>query len=162
MKAFLIALAGLLVLSGGCSIETNNTPQKLIEGKVISIADGDTFTILLNDQKQQKIRLHGIDCPEKKQPFGTVAKKRLSELVFGKTVKVEVKSMDSYKRWVGMVYVDGLNVNEQLLKEGLAWHYKKYDDNTGWNNIELTARNRNIGIWVDHNPTAPWEWRISN
>ena len=98
--------------------------QKEIMGKVISIADGDTFTILVEGNKQVKIRLHGIDCPEKGQDYGDVAKKHLSSLLsLHDSVKVFWKSKDRYRRTIGIAYSGGININEALLQKGLAWHY---------------------------------------
>ncbi|GEO11793.1 thermonuclease family protein [Segetibacter aerophilus] len=130
-----------------------------ISGKVVRIIDGDTFTLLTADQKQEKIRLYGIDCPERKQPFGTVAKERLSELVFGKSVHVEFKTYDRWKRIVGVVFYEKENINESVLKCGLAWHFTKYDDNSKWRDMEKSARQKKIGLWADAKPVPPWEWR---
>jgi micrococcal nuclease len=129
-----------------------------LEGKVVSIADGDTFTMLINIT-QIRVRLHGIDCPEKGQDYRNVAKDFLSELVFGKTVTVNAMSKDRYGRTIGMVSIGGMNVNEALLKAGLAWHYKKYDQSPEWAQYEETARGENKGIWLQPNAIPPWEWR---
>lgn len=132
-----------------------------LTGKVVGIADGDTFTMLTQDNKQIKIRLHGIDCPEKSQDFGQVAKKYLSELIFSKTVVVREMDIDRYGRTIGMVTISNLNVNEKLLEVGLAWHYRKYDNNKAWAEIEKRARENKRGLWMDVNPTPPWEYRNS-
>lgn len=129
-----------------------------LTGKVVSIADGDTFTMLVNNE-QIKIRLHGIDCPEKAQDFGNVAKSFLSEMIAGKNVEVEKLDSDRYGRTIGMVTIDGVNVNEELLKSGLAWHYKYYDKNPEWAKLEETARKEKKGLWVQSNAIPPWEWR---
>lgn len=127
-------------------------------GKVVSIADGDTFTMLVND-KQIRIRLHGIDCPEKGQDFGNVAREFLSDFVFGKVVTVEEMDIDRYGRTIGMVTVDGVNVNEKLLEAGLAWHYKNYDKNPAWAKLEEQAKKDNKGLWAHPNPIPPWDYR---
>lgn len=132
-----------------------------LTGKVVGVADGDTFTLLLEDNTQVKVRLHGIDCPEKSQDFGQVAKKYLSDLIFNKTVIVKEMDIDRYGRTIGMVLISNLNVNEKLLEVGLAWHYKKYDSNKNWAEIEKRAREHKRGLWVDVNPTPPWEYRNS-
>ena len=137
---------------------TTLTGYSQLVGKVISVADGDTFTMLVNNE-QIKIRLHGIDCPEKGQDFGTVAKKFISDRVFGKIVSVEKLDTDRYGRTIGMVTVDGLNINEELLKAGLAWHYKQYDKNPEWARMEQDAKNAKKGLWVQPNAIPPWEWR---
>ncbi|WP_416438845.1 thermonuclease family protein [Phnomibacter sp. MR] len=131
-----------------------------LAGKVISIADGDTFTLLTADNKQVIIRLHGIDCPEKKQPHYQQAKNFVSAKIFGQRVEVQHKGKDRYGRVIGLVIcADGTNLNEALLKAGLAWHFKKYDSNAAWANIEREARAAKRGLWMDLSPIAPWDWR---
>ena len=139
-----------------CVLLKSFTAQAQLIGKVISIADGDTFTLLV-DSTQVKIRLHGIDCPEKRQDFGQVAKKFLSEMVFNKIV--HKTNRDRYGRTIGIVFIDNINVNEGLLKAGLAWHYKKYDHNSVWTLLEDIARAEKKGLWSIANPLPPWDWR---
>ena len=114
---------------------------------------------MLVDNQQIKIRLHGIDCPEKKQDFGQVAKEFLAGSVFGKVVTVQVKNKDRYGRTVGIVTIDGVNINEKLLKEGLAWHYKTYDKNPKWAKLEMDARKNKRGLWIQPKVIAPWDYR---
>jgi endonuclease YncB( thermonuclease family) len=95
-------------------------------GKVIHVADGDTITVLDANKVQHKIRLSGIDAPEKAQPFGDKAKQSLSDLVFGKPVSVETDKTDRYGREVGKVLVDSVDANLEQVRRGLAWHYKAY------------------------------------
>jgi endonuclease YncB( thermonuclease family) len=135
-------------------------------GKVISVADGDTITVLVNNSPT-RIRLYGIDCPEiahkagdETQPFGTKAKEFTKELCAGKEVTVIEKDKDRYGRIVAIVMLpDGKNLNEELLRNGLAWHYKKYDDNEAWKKLELQAREAKKGLWSQDNPQAPWDFR---
>lgn len=127
-------------------------------GKVVSIADGDTFTMLI-DKEQVKIRLQGVDCPEKGQDFGNVAKEFLSGYVFSKVVTVKKIGTDRYGRTIGMVTIDGANVNEKLLEAGLAWHYKKYDHNPAWAALETEAKKDKKGLWSIPNPVPPWDYR---
>jgi micrococcal nuclease len=132
-----------------------------ITGKVVGIADGDTFTLLLVNNTTVRIRLHGIDTPEKGQPFGKNAKQFTSNLIFNKEVKVKQTDTDRYGRIVGIVTNrNSINVNEALLKAGMAWHYKKYDSNPIWANYEREAKALKIGLWQDANPIPPWVWRI--
>lgn len=131
------------------------------EGKVVEIADGDTITVL-QDRKQVKIRLYGIDTPEKGQAFGKAAKKYTSSLVARKTIKIIPYDTDKYERTVGVVLVDGMNVNQSLISAGLAWQYRKYCKASfcdGWLGLEKHARNSGIGLWKDKSPQPPWEWR---
>jgi len=133
-----------------------------IHGKVVSVADGDTITILDEGKQQTKIRLYGIDTPEKAQAFGKKAKKFTASLTAGKQAKVEVYDTDRYGRSVGVVFVNGTNVNEEIIKNGYAWQYQKYckasfcDD---WLKLEEHARSFAFGLWADSNPQPPWDWR---
>ncbi len=131
-----------------------------IGGKVISIADGDTFTLMTADNKKIKVRLYGIDCPEEKQAFGTRAKQYTSELIFGKQVQVKQTGTDRYKRTIGIVTTpDGKILNEALLKGGFAWHYLQHDKNPYWQKLQREAKRRKAGLWVENNPIAPWNFR---
>ena len=95
-------------------------------GRVVGVSDGDTITLLDTTNTQYKVRLSGIDAPEKKQPFEQVSKRSLSDLVYDKTVAVEWKKKDRYQRIVGKVLLDNVDVNLEQVKRGLAWHYTKY------------------------------------
>ena len=130
-----------------------------LRGKVVSISDGDTFTILTEEKIQIKIRLYGIDCPEKGQEFGQVCKEYLSKLIFNKLVEVENKGYDRFKRTLGVVFVNQINVNEKMLEEGMAWHFKKYDRSLRWSLIEEKAKSEKRGLWSNPNFIAPWEYR---
>lgn len=130
-----------------------------LHGKVVGISDGDTITVLV-DETQVKVRLHGIDCPEKGQPFGNRATQLTSKLVFGKQVTVKEKGKDRYGRVIGMVWVDGVCLNYELLKNGLAWWYRKYaKDEMIFADYEKKARGIGYGLWADKDPVPPWEWR---
>jgi endonuclease YncB( thermonuclease family) len=133
-----------------------------LTGKVISVADGDTITILTATKQQIKIRLYGIDTPESGQAFGQKAKQFTSSLVYGKPVEIKAYDIDKYGRTVGVVLVNGRNVNEEVIRAGYAWQYRKYCQEafcTGWLALEESARNSKLGLWHDKNPTPPWEWR---
>ena len=132
-----------------------------ITGKVVGIADGDTITVLQNKQ-QIKIRLAGIDTPEKSQDFGSRAKKFTSDQVFKKQVRVEKMGTDRYGRIIGMIFYDGSCLNEDLVRAGYAWVYRKYCDYpicSKWMDYEKEARRKRIGLWVDSTPIPPWEYR---
>ena len=130
-----------------------------LEGKVIKIADGDTLTLLTSSNEQVKVRLAGIDTPERKQPFGNRAKQALANLAFQKQATVEVETTDRYGRTVGVVFVDGQNVNAELVKQGMAWVYRKYTDDERLYTLESEAKQAKRGLWLDENPIPPWEWR---
>ncbi|WP_114790998.1 thermonuclease family protein [Niabella yanshanensis] len=130
--------------------------------KVIGIKDGDTFVVLING-KEQVVRLAHIDCPEKKQPFGAKAKEFVSQQSFGMQVSlVHGYKYDRNRRLIAeVILADGRNLNKELVKNGLAWHFKKYSDDTTYAVLENKARKARVGVWGDHNPIAPWEWRRS-
>lgn len=136
-----------------------------ITGMVVSVADGDTITLLDNTQTQHKIRLGGIDAPEKAQPYGQQSKQSLSDMVFGKTVTVDTGKTDRYGREVGKVLLDGMDANLEQLKKGLAWHYKAYEreqspsDRRNYAAAEKDAAAARLGLWQDVEPVPPWEWR---
>ncbi|MCB2215123.1 MAG: thermonuclease family protein [Desulfobulbaceae bacterium] len=133
-----------------------------LEGKVVNVADGDTITILTADKQQIKIRLYGIDCPENGQAFGNVAKKFTAKMVAGKHVSVTPYDTDRYGRTVGVVTVNGKNVNESIIAAGYGWQYRKYCKESfcnQWLTIEQMARSSGIGLWVDKKPLPPWEHR---
>jgi micrococcal nuclease len=129
-----------------------------LKGKVVRIADGDTFTILV-EERQYRIRLHGIDSPEKGQDFSNAAKTYLSDLIMHRIVEVQQKNRDRYGRIVGIAKIDGVNINESLLRQGYAWHFTRYDKNPEWATLEQMARAGRKGLWVQSNPLAPWEFR---
>ena len=131
-----------------------------LKGKVVRIADGDTFTILVQE-KQYRIRLHGIDSPEKGQDFSVAAKQYLSDLIMHRMVEVKQKNKDRYGRIIGIATIDGVNINESLLRQGYAWHFTRYDRNPEWALLEQTARAERKGLWAQGNPLAPWEFRKS-
>ena len=128
------------------------------EGKVVGVADGDTITVM-HDGKGEKIRLYGIDCPEKKQAFGSKAKQFTSDKVFGQTVAIRPINKDRYGRTIGWVSYDGKSLNDELLKAGLAWHYKRYSKDQSLAELEDYARGKKIGLWSDPHAVPPWEFR---
>ena len=132
---------------------------KTTEGLVVKIADGDTLTLLTSSNKKIKIRLAGIDTPEIKQPFGNKAKQALAKLVFHKKVLIEVQTKDRYGRTVGIVFVDGQNVNYELVRQGMAWVYRKYTDDEIFYSLEAQAKIKKSGLWAGEQPIAPWNWR---
>jgi len=129
-------------------------------GPVVSVLDGDTIEVLHN-QHPERIRLHGIDCPEKGQAYGTKAKQATSALVFGKEVTLQTYGTDKYKRTLADVFLpDGTNVNHELVKEGWCWWYRKYaPDNVELERLEQEAKDDKKGLWADPEPVPPWEWR---
>jgi endonuclease YncB( thermonuclease family) len=136
-----------------------------LTGRVVRVTDGDTIVVLDADKVQHKIRLQGIDAPERRQAFGTKSKEHLSDLVAGKTVAVDYSKYDRYQRVLGKVIVNGEDVNLEQVEAGMAWHYKKYQgeqspsDRVKYSDAEREARMRKIGLWRDTNPISPWDYR---
>jgi endonuclease YncB( thermonuclease family) len=128
-------------------------------GKVVRVLDGDTIEVLTDKKERIRIRLEGIDCPESGQPFSNKATKLTKELVAGKTVTVVKSGEDRYGRILGFVFVGDVNVNKELLKNGLAWHYKYFNKDEELARLETQARLKKIGIWSETNPLAPWDFR---
>lgn len=127
-------------------------------GKVVGISDGDTIKVM-HDSTPEKIRLSAIDCPEKGQAFGNKAKEATAALCFGKTARVVWNERDRYGRTLGEAYVDGKNVNRELVKNGWAWHYKRYSNSKELDALEAEARKQKLGLWRDLYPVPPWEFR---
>ena len=146
-------------VSGKKALVKKDAVAAEIAGRIVGVADGDTVTILDAAKVQHKIRLDRIDAPEKKQAFGEKAKQHLSEMVFGKDVRVEYTSKDRYGRILGIVRVDGRDINLQMIKDGFAWHYKYYDKTPSYAQAEVEAREAKKGLWVDVNPIAPYDFR---
>lgn len=144
-----------------CSNEVKEI-GKQITGKVIAIKDGDTIEILF-DGKPLTIRFAHVDCPEikKGQPFGQAAKKFTSDHCFGQIVTVISEGKyDRYKRLIAVIINENNeNINKELVKAGLAWHFKKYSTDTSYDTLELIAKQNKIGLWADDNPIPPWNWR---
>lgn len=147
-----------------------------IAGRVVSIHDGDTITVLDAAKVQYKIRLAGIDAPELKQPYGTRSRKNLSDLIYNKQVKVEWSKRDKYKRVIGKILfipescispscLEPTDANREQIAVGMAWHYKQYaseqskEDRGSYAIAEESARLAKAGLWGDAKPVPPWEWR---
>ena len=136
-----------------------------ITGTVVRITDGDTVVVLDANKVQYKIRLVGIDAPEKKQAYGKKSKENLSDLVAGKHVVVEYDKVDRYKRVLGKILLNSKDMNLEQIKSGMAWHYKKYQkeqsqsDRMLYSEAEIGAREARRGLWQDPEPIPPWEYR---
>lgn len=143
----------------------DNEYSGLIAGVVVGIKDGDTITVLDQNKVQHQIRLSGIDAPETCQDFGRVAKKRMSDMVFGKQVKVLHYNKYHRERIIGKVVVDDVDANLQLVIDGFALHYKEFereqseDDRALYANAEQKARDEKIGLWSQPNMIPPWDFR---
>jgi endonuclease YncB( thermonuclease family) len=158
--------ASTVNVNEGVLSEVFATKRKVYEGKVVSVHDGDTATVLDSEKVQHKIRFNGIDAPELRQPFGAKAKKNLSKLIFGKRVRVVSEKEDKYGREVSVVYLNDVDINLQQIRAGFAWHYKKYateqsvEQRAAYSEAEEAAREAGIGLWKNAaNQQPPWEYR---
>ena len=134
---------------------------KLLHLRVVGVHDGDTLTGLDEAKTQFKIRLDAIDAPEIKQPFGQASRKALADKVFGKDVVVVAKTKDRYGRTVGHIMLGNRDINLEMLEEGMAWHYEKYDHNKRMREAEQTARAAKRGLWAEVDSVPPWDWRAA-
>jgi micrococcal nuclease len=137
----------------------------LTPGLVVAISDGDTITLLTEDKRQIKIRLVGIDTPEKKQAFGTKARDHLASRIFKHDVEVDLRKQDQYGRHLGVIYIGGVDINQSMIQDGYAWFYKHYakeqpkEEALRYAKAEADARSKQRGLWADPNPVPPWEFR---
>ncbi|MEY4526599.1 MAG: Micrococcal nuclease [Nitrospirota bacterium] len=129
-------------------------------GQVVSVLDGDTIEVL-HSNKPERIRLNGIDCPEKGQAYGQKAKQAASALIFGKEVTLHTHGKDKYRRTIADVILpDGTKVNQELVKHGWCWWYQKYaPKDVVLEGLEIEAREKRKGLWAEPYPVPPWEWR---
>ena len=164
-----VLLSFLIFFNAYCS---NQVPLKKgqhpIKGKVVRVKDGDTVVVLDEKSKEHTIRVSSIDCPERGQPFSKKAKEFVIDEIAGKEILVWVRNKDRYKREVGEIHYDPTgkscdteykSLAKELLKKGLAWHYKYYSKNEELSRLEQEAKENKVGLWSEKNPTPPWEYR---
>jgi endonuclease YncB( thermonuclease family) len=160
-KAYRIFLGAILAVS----FAAEPAYARDFDGRVVGIQDGDTVTVLDASKQQHRIRIAGIDAPEKAQVFGATAKENLARLAFGKQADVRCSKRDRYGREVCNVYVGARNVGLEQVRSGHAWWYREYareqapEDRKVYETAESEARGARRGLWHDASPTAPWNWR---
>jgi endonuclease YncB( thermonuclease family) len=153
-RAPLRRLAYLIVLA----CVTSATAQPFT-ARVVHVGDGDSITVL-SGTTESRLRLAEVDCPELNQPWGDSAKDFTISLVSGQIVTVTAEGHDRYGRTIAHVQTeDGADLNTELVRAGLAWHYKRYSTSTTLARLEYEARRDRRGLWKDPDPTPPWEWR---
>jgi len=139
---------------------STNVTASDFQAKVMHIADGDTITVLNAANEQVKIRLNGIDCPEKAQAYGKKAKQFTKNLVGGQAVTIQAHDQDRYGRTIGDVILeDGRNLSQELVRAGYAWWFFKYSDDEQLGILEVKAKIAKVGLWTDKNPVPPWIFR---
>ena len=138
---------------------------EILKGKVVGVSDGDTITVLDSSYEKHKVRLTGIDAPEKAQAFGQASKKSLADMIFNKEVEVLWVKHDRYQRILGKVLLNDKDICLEQVKRGMAWHYKKYqheqspEDRTKYSDAEKKARDAKVGLWNDPAPMEPEQFR---
>lgn len=140
--------------------QSDTISQYITSFKVIGIIDGDTYDIL-DEKKVIRIRMDGIDAPERGMPYNKVSKKFLSDMIFGKIIQVKMGELDRNGRTIAQTYlIDGTDVSLEMIRAGLAWHFKKYSSNEEYAKAEVEARENNLGLWQENNPIPPWDVRM--
>lgn len=129
------------------------------DGKVVGVIDGDTFDMMLNGKKT-RVRMFGIDAPERRQDYYQKSKQALSDLIFGEIVRIESKSKDRYKRTLAEVYIGNKWINREMVIQGMAWHFTRYSSDPRIASAEKEARIAKRGLW-SMKAVAPWEFRSS-
>jgi len=157
-SSFLVAFLLLVLSIPVHAIQT-------ISGRVVSVSDGDTVTVLDSNNRQHRIRLLGIDAPERKQAFGQKSRATLSNMVAGKEVVINFREQDRFGRVLGKVVAQGRDINLVMVQSGMAWHYKQFErsqekgDRILYATAEQIAREQRIGLWQEPHPIAPWDFR---
>lgn len=166
LRDILLKSKNIPQLPGAPTWSAPGKEENQITGEVVRIADGDTITIIVPDEnggspQEIKIRLAGIDAPEKSQDFGTISKRALSDMIWNKPVTVTILDTDRYGRKIGDINVPGMDktANEEMLEQGYAWHYTQYDKRKSFSAAEARARNTKRGLWQHPNQTPPWLFR---
>ena len=138
-------------------------------GRVVSVSDGDTITVLDASKVQHRVRLTGIDAPESKQAFGSRSRESLADLVAGKQVQVQWEKRDRFDRVLGQVTTkDGTDANLAQIERGMAWHFTRFSntrpiqESRSYAAAQRSAQEQRIGLWRDKSPIAPWDWRTAN
>ena len=140
------------------------SPALAWEARVVAVSDGDTITVEpVEGGDRIKIRLHGIDAPERKQPYGEAARGFVFDVSLYKTVDVEELYKDRYKRTVAIInFPDGKSLQSLILEAGLAWVWPRYcKDCPEWEALQEAAQMKRRGLWADESPIQPWEWRAA-
>jgi endonuclease YncB( thermonuclease family) len=148
-------LLWLLLIAGSLPARADT-----LTGLVIAVTDGDTLRVLDAQQQQHRVRLYGIDAPESHQAFGNRSRQYLASLAFRQNVTVTYSEKDRYGRILGTVFRDRQNLNLEMVRAGMAWHYVYFAKNeTDLAKAEKDARKKQLGLWADKNPIPPWDFR---
>jgi micrococcal nuclease len=152
--ARLVAAALLAALCGA-------TPAATLSGRVVAVHDGDTLTVLV-EQREVRVRLAGIDAPERGQPYANASRRALAGRVARREVVVDADGRDGFGRTLGVVRADGVDVNRAMVRDGWAWVFRRYAHDAALLALEEEARRERRGLWRDAQPEAPWTYRERN
>ena len=139
--------------------------EAIVRGRCVAVVDGDTIKALAAGNELLRVRLSWIDAPEKSQAFGQRSKQHLSELVFGREVELHTHGLDRYGRTLAVVMLDGVDINLEQVRSGMAWCYTRYlseapaDIQASYQQAETEAWEQQRGLWSERDPIPPWEWR---
>ncbi len=136
-------------------------PVKILRGKIIFVADGDTVGLLDAHKQQHRIRLDGIDAPESGQAFGTKSRQALNDSIYGKEVLVVYEKTDRYGRILGHIYLKDSWLNYDQLVRGMAWHYRHFNGDAYLAESQKMAAIGKVGLWRDVSPVPPWRYRLN-
>jgi endonuclease YncB( thermonuclease family) len=156
------------LLACGLLLVAQTATAERIRGLIVAVSDGDTVTLLDSQNKQHRIRLVGVDAPEKAQPFGKRSRAELSSLIFGKRVEADCSKRDRYGRELCKILIGTTDINLTQVQTGMAWWYRNYakeqsiSDQSAYEDAESAARAHQVGLWSDQNPVPPWLWRRSS
>ena len=139
--------------------------EAIVRGRCVAVVDGDTIKALAAGNELLRVRLSWVDAPEKSQAFGQRSKQHLSELVFGREVELHTHGLDRYGRTLAVVMLDGVDINLEQVRSGMAWCYTRYlseapaDIQASYQQAETEAWEQQRGLWSERDPIPPWEWR---
>lgn len=153
-----LVLSCLLLFGGASGIGESSAGT--VNGRVVSVADGDTITVLTPEKRQVKIRLAGLDAPEAGQEYGQKSKAALATMVAGQAVTVAEDGRDRYGRTIGWVRAGETDANREMVRLGWAWHFVQYNKDPGIAQLQVEAKAARRGLWAAPNPPmAPWDFR---
>ncbi|MBP6978869.1 MAG: thermonuclease family protein [Bacteroidales bacterium] len=163
MRHLVFFLAVIILLPAGSCLDQQTVDPKAgssLTGRIISVIDGDTYDLLVEGNGTVRVRMQGIDAPERDMPFYRTSRSYLSQLCFGKKVTVKVTGTDRGGRTLGFTYLDdGRELCQEMVRAGYAWHFKRYSSDRELSALEKEARSAHRGLWADTDPQPPWEYR---
>ena len=137
----------------------NASADTSFRGDVVRILDGDTVEVLDAAKQTHRVRLANIDAPERRQAFGEVARQALATMAYRQKIEVIDKGGDQYGRRIGVLMLNGRDLNAAMVGQGMAWVYTRYNSDPSLPALEQKARAARIGLWADQNPIPPWQFR---